>query len=117
MESLFSSAGPNSDSGVRVKVMRWPADLRLGHTTILEGKAIQISSSGVGVLLGRSVREGETGLVRVNAFINGAPVRLQARCTVVCCSCVGMAGFRISLRFQELDNDAQDAVDKLLHAR
>ena len=97
--------------------MRWPADLRLGHTTVLEGKAIQISTSGVGLLLGRSVREGETGLVHVNAFINGAPVRLQARCSVVCCACVGMEGFRISLRFLELDDDAQEAVDKLLRTR
>lgn len=117
MESLFSSTGPTSDTGVRVKVMRWPATLRLGHTTVLEGKAIQISSSGVGVLLGRSVREGEVGLVSVNAFINGAPLRLQARGSVVCCACVGMQGFRISLRFLELDEAAQDALDKLLHAR
>jgi hypothetical protein len=116
MESLFSSAGPPSDTGARVKVMRWPANLRLGHTT-LEGKAIQISGSGVGLLLTRSVREGEVGLVRVNAFINGASVRLQARGSVVCCACVGMDGFRISLRFLELDEDAQDALDKLLHAR
>lgn len=117
MESLFSSAGPPSDTGARVKVMRWPANLRLGHATVLEGKAIQISGSGVGLLLSRSVREGDVGLVRVNAFINGAPVLLQARGSVVCCACVGMDGFRISLRFLELDEDAQDALDKLLHAR
>jgi hypothetical protein len=97
--------------------MRWPGSLRLGHATVLEGKAIQISSSGVGLLLGRSVRDGEIGLVRVNAFINGVPVLLQARASVVCCACVGMEGFRISLRFLELDDDAQDALDKLLHAR
>jgi hypothetical protein len=30
---------------------------------------------------------------------------------------VGMDGFRISLRFQELDEDAQNAVDSLLRAR
>jgi len=117
MESLFTSAGPPPDPGMRVKVMRWPGSLRLGHTTLLEGKAIQISSGGVGLLLGRSVREGETGLVRVNAFINGAPLVLQARASVVCCACVGMEGFRISLRFVALDDDAQEALDKLLHAR
>lgn len=102
---------------MRVKVMRWPGSLRLNHSTVLEGKAIQISSGGVGLLLGRSVREGETGLVRVNAYINGAPVHLQARASVVCCTCVGMEGFRISLRFLEMDDDAQDALDRLLHAR
>lgn len=117
MESLFSSAGPSSDTGARVKVMRWPANLRLGHAAVLEGKAIQISSSGVSLLLGRSVRDGEIGFVQVNAFIHGAPVRLHARGSVVCCACVGMEGFRISLRFLELDDDAQDALDKLLHAR
>jgi hypothetical protein len=117
MESLFTPAGPSNDPGMRVKVMRWPGSLRLGHSTVLDGKAIQISSGGVGLLLGRSVREGETGLVCVNAFINGAPVRLQARASVVCCACVGMEGFRISLRFVDLDDDAQDALDKLLHAR
>jgi hypothetical protein len=117
MESLFSSAGPAPDPGMRVKVMRWPGSLRLGHASVLEGKAIQISSGGVGLLLGRSVREGETGLVRVNAFINGVPLTLQARASVVCCACVGMEGFRISLRFLELDDEAQDALDKLLHAR
>ena len=102
---------------MRVKVMRWPGSLRLNHATVLEGKAIQISSGGVGLLLGRSVREGEIGHVRVNAFINGAPVHLQARAAVVCCACVGMEGFRIALRFLALDDDAQDALDKLLHAR
>jgi hypothetical protein len=118
MESFYSSnIGPTYDAGARIKVMRWPGSLRIGHATIHEGKAIQISSSGVGLLLDRSVREGEVGLVRVDAFINGAPVRLQARSTVVCCACVGMEGFRISLRFQELDNDAMDALDTLLRAR
>lgn len=117
MESLFSSSGPGSDPGLRVKVMRWPGSLRLGHGTVLEGKAIQISGGGVSLLLGRSVREGETGVVAVNAFINGAPLHLQARAAVVCCACVGMEGFRISLRFLELDDAAQEALDKLLHAR
>jgi hypothetical protein len=117
MESLFTSAGPPNDPGMRVKVMRWPGSLRLGHTTLLEGKAIQISNGGVSLLLGRSVREGETGVVRVNAFLNGAPLILQARASVVCCACVGMEGFRISLRFVDLDDDAQDALERLLHAR
>lgn len=116
MESLFSSAGLPPDA-TRVRPMRWPASLRLGHTLQLTGKAIQISSSGVGLLLDRTVREGEVGLVRVDAFVAGNPVRLQARTSVVCCTCVGMDGFRISLRFQDLDEDAQSAVDSLLHAR
>lgn len=110
-------SGPSAEPGIRIKVMRWPGSFRLGQTTVLEGKAIQISSGGVGLLLGRSVREGEVGFVRVNAYINGAPVRLEARASVACCACVGMEGFRISLRFLELDDEAQDALDKLLHAR
>lgn len=118
MESFFSSQGPSSDAGAtRVKVMRWPASVRLGHATVITGKAIQISSSGVGLLVDRTVREGETALVRVDAFVEGMPVRLQARTSVVCCTCVGMDGFRISLRFQELDEDAQNAVDAMLRAR
>nr|WP_298718699.1 PilZ domain-containing protein [uncultured Steroidobacter sp.] len=118
MESLFSSHGPASDAAAtRIKAMRWPASMRLGHTTILTGKAIQISTSGIGLLMDRTVREGETALVRVDAFVEGNPVRLQARTSVVCCTCVGMDGFRISLRFQELDEDAQQAVDALLRAR
>ena len=117
MESIFSSAGQTPDAATRVRTMRWPASLRLGHSTWLSGKAIQISSSGVGLLLDRPVREGEIGLVRVDAFVAGNPVRLQARTSVVCCTCVGMDGFRISLRFQDLDEDAQNAVDALLRAR
>jgi hypothetical protein len=117
MESFFSSIAPISDAGARVKVMRWPASLRLGHSATLAGKAIQISNSGISLLLGRSVREGETGLVHVNAFTNGTPIRLQGRGTVVCCACVGKEGFRISLRFQDLDEDALSAIDRLLHAR
>jgi hypothetical protein len=127
MESFFSSFGPRqgsgqapgpaADAGVRVKVMRWPASLRLGHTTILDGKAIQISASGVGLLLARSVRDGEIGLVRVDAFINGNPVLLQTRVSVVCCTCVGMEGFRISLRFESMDEDALNALDALLNVR
>ena len=125
MESFFSSFGPvqsqshgpAADVGARVKVMRWPASLRLGHTTTIEGKAIQISASGVSVLLARSVRDGEVGLVRINAFINGNPTCLQTRVSVVCCTCVGMEGFRISLRFEDMDDDAHSALEALLHAR
>lgn len=117
MESIFSSAGSAAEAATRVKNMRWPASLRVGHTTILTGKAIQISSSGLSVLLDRTVREGETGLVRVDAFVAGSPVRLQARTSVVCCTCVGMDGFRLSLRFQDLDDDATNAVETLLRAR
>lgn len=117
MESLFSSAGQSPDAANRVKPMRWPASLRLGHATQLPGRAIQISSSGVGLLLDHPVRDGEIGLVRVDAFVAGNPVRLQARTSVVCCTCVGMDGFRISLRFQDVDEDAQSAIDALLQAR
>ena len=116
MESLFSSTGPAPD-GTLVRSMRWPASLRLGHTTELTGKAIQISSNGLGLLLDHTVREGEVGLVRVDAFVGGSPVRLQARTSVVGCTCVGMDGFRISLRFQDLDEDALSAVETLLRAR
>jgi hypothetical protein len=117
MESIFSSTGPAPDAAARVKTMRWPASLRLGHTTQLACKAIQISSSGIGLLLDRPVREGETGLVRVDAFVAGNAVRLQARTSVVCCTCVGMEGFRISLRFQDLDDDASHAIEALLRTR
>jgi hypothetical protein len=65
----------------------------------------------------RTVRVGETALVRIDALVDGNPLRLQARTSVVGCTCVGMDGFRISLRFQELDEDAQNAVDSLLRAR
>lgn len=117
MESFFSSHGPSSDNGpARIKAMRWPASVRLGHTTVIAAKAIQISSTGVGLLMDRILREGETALVRVDAFVSGNPVRLQARTSVVCCTCVGMEGFRISLRFQDLDDDAQTAIDALLGA-
>jgi hypothetical protein len=114
MESFFSPHGPADTAATRIKAMRWPASVRLGHSTVIPGKAIQISSSGVGLLMDRLVKEGETALVRVDALVNGNPVRLQARTSVVCCTCVGMDGFRISLRFQELDDDAQSAVDALL---
>lgn len=117
MESVFSASGHAPDPATRVKPVRWPASLRLGHATQLPGKAIQISTSGVGLLLDRPIREGEVGLVRVDAFVAGNPVRLQARTSVVCCTCVGMDGFRISLRFQDLDEDARDAIEALLRTR
>lgn len=116
MESFFSSAGPTPDPTARVKVMRWPATLRLGHTTTLTGRAIQVSSTGLSLLLSHTVRDGEIGLLRVDAFIAGNPVRLQTRVSVVCCTCVGMDGFRLSLRFQEMDADATHALEALLNA-
>lgn len=117
MESFFSQHGRSSDNGAaRIKAMRWPASVRLGHTTVVTAKAIQISNSGVGLLMDRIIKEGETVLLRVDAFVNGNPLRLQARASVVCCTCVGMDGFRISLRFQDLDDDALTAVETLLGA-
>ena len=117
MESFYNSRGPAAEAGVPVKLMRWPASLRLDHVTTLNGKAIQVSATGMSLVLPRSVREGEIGLVSVNAFINGNPLRLQARGSVVCCACIGMEGFRISLRFKDLDQDAANALEALLHAR
>lgn len=117
MESFFSAVGPTADSGAQIKVMRWPASLRLGHATVLTGKAIQMSSSGTSLLLPNLVREGEIGLLRVDAYIGGNSVCLQTRVSVVCCTCVGMNGFRLSLRFQDMDGDAMGALDTLLHAR
>lgn len=117
MESFFSAGRPTAETGAQVKVMRWPASLRLGHTRVLTGKAIQVSNSGISLLLPDSVREGEIGLLRVDAYIAGNPVRLQTRVSVVCCTCVGMNGFRLSLRFQEMDSDAMSALETLLSAR
>ena len=117
MELLVKSSASSADAGTHAKLMRWPASLRLDHTTTLTGKTTQVSTTGISLMLSRSLRDNTTGLLSVNAFVNGSSVRLQARCTVAGSTCVGMEGFRISLRFQELDSDASNALEALLQAR
>jgi hypothetical protein len=116
-EMSFPTVAPPQDAAARVKVMRCPAKLWIDGNTVIDAKAVQISQGGVGLITSRSVRDGQQCTVQVNPLINGNPVRLKATGTVTCCTCIGMEGFRISLRFSYLDDETTMALEMLLQTR
>jgi hypothetical protein len=109
--------GASQEAAARVKVMRSPAKLWIDGVGAMDAKAVQISSSGVSLITARSVRDGQQCDVQINALVNGTAMRLKAAGTVTCCACIGMDGFRISVRFTYLDDETTMALEMLLQTR
>lgn len=95
-------------------MLRGHARLRIAETTVVSARALRVAQHGVNLLVERSVQTPQRCAVAIDLFVRGAPRHIRAVGEVVSCSCAGMEGFRIAMRFMQMDDDSAAEIQRLL---
>jgi c-di-GMP-binding flagellar brake protein YcgR len=93
------------------KILRCPAQIQLQGAS-MRGRTIEISLSGLAVTMPEQMQPGQGCKVIFDALIDGKTSRITADANVVYSILSGTEGFRIGLKFAQIDA----ATNKLLAA-
>jgi hypothetical protein len=97
----------------RARALRGRARIAIGDATF-EGRAERVAAHGLSLLVDRVARERTQCAVCISVFRNGRLFCVRARGEVASCSCAGMQGFRVAVRFTEMGDADAEAVRQLL---
>lgn len=95
------------------KPYRVRAFLELGNDLHLAGKTVDLSQSGISLLLPQALRPGSACLLRFSVFIEGSLEVIRARVEVANCVFLS-ADVRVGCRFVELDSSSKHALGLLM---
>lgn len=96
------------------KMLRCAARVVFGDATSIKGKTVDISMSGVSVMLDEPVTVGRPCTVMLEPSVNGKPVKVSVQAKAVYCTCVGTSGFRVGLQFGPQDSAMAKLIRQLL---
>jgi hypothetical protein len=88
--------------------------LTLSNKEVLYGFSVDVSKSGIGVNVPRRISEGQECEVALSFFANGKTHKLKALGQTLSSVCIGMDGFRVSVRFVHLEDGAAEILEELL---
>jgi len=100
--------------GTARKVFRCPARVMLSEIMSIKGRTIDISMSGVSIMLDEPIAVGRSCTLTFDPSVNGKPVKINVQAKVVYCSCVGTSGFRVGLQFGPQDTTMSKLIRQLL---
>ena len=80
----------------------------------IRGYIVDISAGGLSVSLPVATGIGTECMMFFTVVVEGQVIAVSGRGKVVNCTCTSSDGFRIGMRFQAQDPQAQDALNKLL---
>lgn len=107
---LSSSVGMRRQ--LSAKPFRGSAKVCIENGKALTAQQVKIGSSGANLVVPEPLPEEQACAVHFKAFIDGVAHHVQALAKVVSCSVAGMDGFRIALRFTEVDPVATATLQK-----
>lgn len=84
-----------------------------GHG-IIRGHTIDISVGGLSIMIPMALPLDSLCAVRFDLFVEGSLVRFAGTGQVAHCSCVGMQGFRIGMKFKLQDPNLQSHLNTFL---
>jgi hypothetical protein len=96
------------------KVLRCPARLMMGDTVAIKGRTIDISMSGVSIMLDEPVTVGRPCTLVFDPSVNGKLVKISILAKAVYCTCVGTSGFRVGMQFGPQDAAMAKLIRQLL---
>jgi len=105
------NSGADRRSSQRKRLQR-RVSLGLTKGAIVQGHTVEISLGGLGVMIPTALAIGEVCAVRFDMLINGESVRIAGIGKVVNCSCSGLDGFRIGMKFTARDPHISQAIDE-----
>jgi c-di-GMP-binding flagellar brake protein YcgR len=116
MSSAFLNNESSGDSKETTKVFQRRAVMNIAYSPSLPAKTVDISKSGISVIVDRPLPEGQQCTVTVDTILDNEPIRVAFTCKVRSNVLAGMRGFRIGLQFADLGPDALAAIDQIMLA-
>jgi hypothetical protein len=97
------------------RVLSCRVALTLPNNEVLYGFSADVSSSGIGVKVPRRVDDGLECTLVMSFFAGGKSHRISACGQILTCVCIGMEGFRVSVRFTHLEDGAAEVLEEILN--
>lgn len=95
------------------KLLRCPAKVTLKNTAPQLGRTIDISPSGISVMVSEHMTPGIPCVVAFDPSINGKTITVNAAARVIYSICVGTTGFRTGFQFVEIDETTARSIRAL----
>jgi hypothetical protein len=112
--SAGGAAHAHDRRGAMRRVLSCRVALTLPNKEILYGFSVDVSKSGIGINVPRKIPDGQECELSLSFFANGKTHRLNAVGQTLSCVCIGMDGFRISVRFVHLEEGAAEILEQIL---
>jgi len=96
------------------KVLRCPARLMLGDAAAIKGRTIDISMTGVSIMLDEPIAVGRPCTLVFDPPVNGKLVKISIPGKAIYCTCVGTSGFRVGMQFAPQDAAMAKLIRQLL---
>lgn len=109
-----SSSHAAERRGAPRRVLACRVALTLSNKEVLYGFSVDVSKSGIGVNVPRRIHDGQECEVSLSFFANGKTHKMNALGQTLSCVCVGMDGFRVSVRFVHLEAGAAEILEQML---
>lgn len=109
-----SSARPPDRRHALRRVLACRVALTLVNNEVLYGFSVDVSKTGIGVNVPRKIDEGRECEVSLSFFANGKTRKMHALGQTLSCVCIGMDGFRVSVRFVHVDAAAAAVLEEML---
>ena len=85
------------------KVLRCTAKIVLKNAPPLKGRTLDISASGISVMVPDPMKAGDPCIIAFDTTVQGKNMSVNVAARAVYCICVGTAGFRIGFQFIQTD--------------
>ena len=96
------------------KILRCSAHVILTNSTLVKAKTIDISMSGISLMLDEPLATSQQCMISFEAPANGKIVKVAVAARSVYCTCVGTSGFRVGFQFDQRNEAGIKSVRLLL---
>jgi hypothetical protein len=96
------------------RVLSCRVALTLPNNEVLYGFSADVSQNGIGVKVPRRIDDGLECTLVMSFFAGGKSYKISACGQILSCVCIGMEGFRASVRFTHLEDGAAEILEEIL---
>lgn len=114
MNSVLDNFNPKNNRSEPRRILRTPATLLFKDRPPVRVRTIDISTSGIAIMVPMNVAEGQSCGISVDTFVNGRMVQINAVAKVIYSICVGTTGFRVGMQFTNVEPAGQTALAQLM---
>src|SRR5690606_5997232 len=97
------------------RVLSCRVALTLPNNETLYGFSADVSLTGIGIKIPRRIDDGQECTLLISFFAGGKSHKISACGQILSCVCIGMEGFRVSVRFTHLEDGAAAVLEEILN--
>jgi c-di-GMP-binding flagellar brake protein YcgR len=96
------------------KILRCAAKILLKDASPINARTIDISMSGISLMLAAPVAVSQQCVVIFDAPVDGKIVKINLVAKAIYCTCVGTSGFRVGFQFDQRSEAVTKSIRQLL---